>query len=72
MGKGDDSSKISGLQKTVDNQANTIAKLENDMKKLGDVNATPRIIQKGNQRHPHFVKNKLKTVATITIETLTK
>jgi len=66
MGKDDNSSKkIEELQKTADQQANTIAKLENEIKKLGDVNASPRIIQRGKQRHPKFVSNNIKTPATL-------
>lgn len=51
------SSQLKDLQKTVEDQANTIARLENEIKKLGDVNASPRIIQRGNQVHPKFQKN---------------
>ncbi len=66
MGKDDDSSKkIEELEKTSSEQANTIARLENEIKKLGDVNATPRIIQKGKQVHPRFESNNIKTPATI-------
>lgn len=65
MAKDDNSSEFEKLQKQVEDQANTIAKLENEIKKLGDTNATPRIIQKGNQKHPKFVKNKTQVSATI-------
>lgn len=66
MGKNEDSSKkIEELEKTSSEQANTIARLENEIKKLGDVNASPRIIQKGNQRHVKFQKNNIRTPATI-------
>ncbi len=66
MGKdSQNSSGLTDLQKKVEDQANTIAKLENEIKKLGDTNANPRIIQKGNQRHPKFQKNKIKVSATI-------
>ncbi len=69
----DDDSKIKQLQKTTEQQANTIARLENDIKKLGDTNASPRIIQKGNQVHPKYERNKIKIAATIPkIKTPTK
>lgn len=60
-----DNSDLKQLQKTSDNQANTIARLENDLKKLGDSNASPRIIQRGNQVHPKYQKNKIKVAATL-------
>ena len=60
-----DNSELKVLQKTSDNQANTIARLENDLKKLGDSNASPRIIQRGNQVHPKYQKNKIKVAATL-------
>lgn len=63
MGTGN--SELKDLQKTSDNQANTIAKLENDIKKLGDSNASPRIIQRGNQVHPKYQKNTTKVAATL-------
>ena len=66
MGK--DNSKVEQSQKTIDEQANTIAKLKNEVKKLGDPNAGPRIIQKGNQVHPKYQRNKIKVAATIQIE----
>jgi len=66
MGDKDDSSKkIKDLEKTAQDQANTIARLENEIKKLGDVNASPRIIQKGNQRHATFQANNTIVAATI-------
>ena len=65
MGKDESSKKIEELQKTAEDQANTIARLENEIKKLGDVNATPRIIQKGKQTHPKFVSNNIRTLATL-------
>ena len=61
----ENSSKNFDLAKKVEDQANTIARLENDIKKLGDVNASPRIIQRGNQTHPHFEKNNIKIAATL-------
>ncbi len=65
---GENSSELKALQKTSDDQANTIARLENDIKKLGDSNASPRIIQKGNQKHPKYQKNAVKVAATLQIE----
>ncbi len=62
---GEDNSKLETLQKTSENQANTIARLENDIEKLGDANAAPRIIQRGNQIHPKYRKNSIKVAATI-------
>ena len=53
------------VKKQLDSQANTIAKLENEIKKLGDPNVTPRIIQKGNQKHPKYQRNDDKIAATI-------
>ncbi len=50
---------------TVVEQENKIARLENDIKKLGDKNAGPRVIQKGNQKHPEFQKNDIVIPATI-------
>lgn len=61
----DSSKKIADLQKANSDNQNTIARLENDIKKLGDSNATPRIIQKGNQRHPKYQRNKKTIAATI-------
>ena len=61
----ENSSKSFDLVKRVEDQANTIARLENDIKKLGDVNASPRIIQRGNQKHPKYVSNNIKISATI-------
>jgi len=70
-----DSKKVEELQKKIEeqtkiseDQANTIARLENDIKKLGDVNASPRIIQRGNQKHPKYVSNNDKISATIAKE----
>ena len=60
-----DNSDLKQLQKTSDNQANTIATLKNEIKKLGDSNASPRIIQRGNQVHPKYQKNKIKVAATL-------
>jgi len=64
MAKGD-SSKIDELEKTAETQANTIAKLENEIQKLGDPNKTPKIIQKGTQKHPKYQRNKIQVAATI-------
>jgi len=64
MGK-ENSSDDSDLKKTNAEQANTIATLENEKKKLDDPNAGPRIIQKGNQAHPKYQKNKKQIPATI-------
>lgn len=61
----DSSEKIKQLEKTAEDQANTIAKLENEIKKLGDPNKNPKIIQKGSQVHPKYQKNKNKISATI-------
>ena len=61
----DSSNKITQLEKTSQNQANTIAKLENEIKKLTDPNAEPRIIQKGQQVHPKYIKNKKVIAATL-------
>ena len=58
---------MADLQKQIDEQSNTIARLENDLKKLGDSNATPRIIQRGNQVHPKYEKNSKKVAATLQI-----
>lgn len=60
-------SALESLQKTSDDQANTIAKLENEIKKLGDSNSSPRIIQRGKQRHPKYTKSLQKVAATIQI-----
>lgn len=66
MGEDKDSSKkIAQLEKANSDNQNTIARLENDIKKLGDVNATPKIIQKGNQKHPKYQRNKETIAATI-------
>lgn len=66
MGEKEDSSKkIAELEKAAYNQANTIAKLENEIKKLGDPNAEPRIIQKGKQVHPKYQKNTKTIAATL-------
>lgn len=61
----DSSKKIADLEKSNSDNQNTIARLENDIKKLGDTNANPRIIQKGNQRHPKYQRNKKTVPATI-------
>ena len=61
----DNSSEIAELQKTSQDQANTIAKLENEIKQLSDPNKTPKIIQKGSQLHPKYKKNNIKIAATI-------
>jgi len=65
MGKDNDSSKDNELQKTNADQANTIATLENEVKKLNDPNSGPRIIQKGAQLHPKYQKNSKKIAATL-------
>lgn len=66
MGEKEDSSKkIEGLEKTSSDQANTIAKLENEIKKLSDPNKTPKIIQRGNQVHPKYQKNTETVAATL-------
>ena len=67
---GDNASKITQLEKTTEKQANTIAKLENEIKKLSDPNAEPRIIQRGNQKHPQYRKNKVRVAATLPKENL--
>ena len=61
----ENSSDLETLQKTSDDQANTIATLGNEIKKLGDSNASPRIIQRGNQLHPKYEKNNKKTIAIL-------
>jgi len=67
MGDKDSSNKIEELQKTAETQANTIAKLENEIKKISDPNKDPRIIQKGKQTHPKYQRNKEKIPATILV-----
>jgi hypothetical protein len=62
---GENNSKLETLQKKSEEQANTIARLENDIKKLGDSNSSPRIIQRGNQLHPKYEKNTIKVAATL-------
>ena len=62
MGKDNSSD---NLEKTNADQANTIARLENEVKKKGDPNAGPKIIQKGDQLHPKYQKNKKQIPATI-------
>lgn len=57
--------KSNSFEKELEKQANTIARLENEIKNISDPNKEPRIIQKGRQKHPHFIKNKIKTPATI-------
>jgi len=59
------SSGNAGLKEAVEKQENTIARLENDLKRLGDPNSKPRVIQKGNQVHPKYVKNTDKIAPTI-------
>lgn len=61
---GNDKDKIEILEEKVEeltenniNNSNTIARLENDLERLGDPNSKPRVIQKGNQKHPRYVKN---------------
>ncbi len=66
----DNSSEITELQKTSQDQANTIAQLENKIKQLSDPNKTPKIIQKGSQVHPKYLRNKTKIAATIPKETI--
>ncbi len=61
----DNSSKIKDLEKTAEDQANTIAKLENEIKQVSDPNKTPKIIQKGTQKHPKYQRNKIQIPATI-------
>ena len=61
----ENNSKIAELEKTAESQANTIATLENEVKKLGDPNKTPRIIQKGSQRHPKYQRNNTIIAATM-------
>jgi len=63
--KENSSKKLAQLEKTAEHQANTIAKLENEIKKLNDPNAEPRIIQKGKQVHPKYKKNTITIAATI-------
>jgi len=58
------------LEKQLDSQANTIAKLENEIKKLGDPNKSPKIIQKGQQKHPKYQKNNTKITATLPKKTI--
>jgi len=67
MGDKDSSNKIEALEKTAENQANTIAKLENEIKKISDPNKDPRVIQKGKQIHPKYERNKKKIAATIAV-----
>ena len=64
----DNSSKIKDLEKTTEDQANTIAKLENEIKQVSDPNKTPKIIQKGTQKHPKYQRNKTQISATIAKE----
>ncbi len=44
---------------------NTIATQKNELDKLGDPNAEPRIIRRGNQKHPKYEKNTIKVAATL-------
>ena len=74
MADKDSSKKIDELEKTiiknaktVEDQANTIARLENDIKKVSDPNTEPRIIQRGKQKNPIYRKNRDKIAATIEI-----
>lgn len=72
MGKDDvssNNSESSELQKKVQDQANDIAKLENEIKKISDPNKTPKIIQKGEQRHPKYERNDKQIPATLPKET---
>lgn len=50
--------KVDNLTLTVETQKNEIAK-----QNASDMN--PRVIRRGNQRHPHFVKNNIVTPAVI-------
>jgi len=59
------SSEVDKLKKTTEAQANEITFLKNEIKKLGDPNAEPRIIQRGNQVHPKYERNKIKIPATL-------
>ena len=70
MGKDDNSSKDKNLEKTNAEQKNTIATLENELKKTEDPNAGPKVIQKGAQVHPKYEKNNKKIAATIQKETV--
>lgn len=56
---------VQDLQQIVEKQENTIARLENEIKKVADPNDSPRIIQKGRQRHPKFQSNNNKIPATL-------
>ena len=53
------------IENQLNEQANTIARLENEIRKQGDPNATPKIIQKGSQVHPKYQRNNNKIAATI-------
>lgn len=63
--KNKNSSKEKDLKKTNAEQENTIAVLENELKKKEDPNAGPKIIQKGSQVHPKYQRNNQKIAATI-------
>jgi len=69
MGRNDNSSDNSNLEKQNANQANTIATLENELEKKSDPNGKPIVIQKGSQLHPKYQRNKIKITATLPKET---
>ncbi len=62
---GKEKNKETNLEKELEKQANTIARLENEIKSISDPNKEPRIIQRGKQKHPRYVSNNIKTLATI-------
>ena len=70
MDKDKNSSKDKDLEKSNAEQKNTIATLENELKKTEDPNAGPKVIQKGAQVHPKYEKNTKKIAATIQKETV--
>ena len=61
----DNSSDNSNLAKQNSELENTVATLQNELKKKGDPNAGPKVIQKGTQLHPKYQRNKTKVAATL-------
>lgn len=54
-----------GKKENSSDDANTIETQRVESEKKGDPNAKPRVIRRGDQKHPKYQRNKIQIAATI-------
>lgn len=57
---GEEKDSIKKLEKKISSLENTVETQKNEIAKLGDPANSPRVILRGNQKHPKYQKNKIR------------